>query len=195
MPSKIIRIRPKDEIIEAFKNELRSREKFELVKSRFNDINLLLCYGIISNFNQKVYYKIRAYFNNQQNYCDKLDENNLFNNSNNEKFKNELRKYNDFYLIESFYSLTINEYANYIYDCYYDLIGYTNSKIYFENESRFIDKMIFTKEEFAIEIKPAEIFNFNRYVTPQNFGEMYECLVDSSHVNLNEIFYERLKHD
>lgn len=196
MSSKVIRIKSRDEVIKLIKSQLQNEDNFYLSKKRFDDINLILCYGIISyNLNSKAYYKVRTYFNYQKEFDHKLDENNLFNNSNIEIFKNGLKKCADYdYLFDSsFYILTLDEYAQYIYDCYYDLIKYTNSKIYFEREKAFNDASIFTYEEFGIEIKRAELFNFDRYVDYQYFGKMYECIVDSEHVNLNEIFYERLQ--
>lgn len=193
MSSKVIRIKSRDEVIELIKSQLKNEEGFYLSKKRFDDINLILCYGIISyNLNPKTYHKVRNYFHHQKKFDHKLDEDNLYNNSNKEIFKDELKKCADYLFDSSFYTLTLDEYAQYIYDCYYDLIKYTNSKIYFEREKAFIDASIFTYEEFGIEIKLSEIFNFDRYVNYQYFGKMYECIVDSEYVNLNEIFYERL---
>lgn len=199
MLSTLIKIKAKEEVESLIKSQLKSESGFLFSKQRFEEIKMVLCYGIISNFNPKLYAKISSYFQCQKSFDKKMNENNLFDNENNNEFKKELKKYSsyhsDYPYTINFYILTLNEYAEYIYEAYYDLLKYTNGSIYFDRPELFDNKKICETKEFGIQVKPSEIFNFDKYITYEHFGRMYECIVSDIHVNLHEIFYERIKND
>ena len=179
--SQLIRLRSHEEIMEDFKQELKTSTGLITATERFDTFNQLIAFDVyspgVSGFPPVVYKQVRKFFELQRNSMD-----NMFYRIPYETYDEEIP--NQFVLTEHLY-------ADYIKNLYFELINSINFTIYDKWKNNSLLTLIQHNQIMGIELKQFEYFNFKSYVLP-NFGNFYQCRVDNQNIILHEILYERI---